>query len=102
MEKILDFEKTKTMEPSKVYRFQCDCLSPEDAMDINIDACGKDLQDKYISITMNFVGTGFFDRLKYAFQILRGRWTWREFVVSPSDHKEIEKIFSSGGYSELK
>ena len=82
MEKLLEFKKSKIFkENSKLYRFQCDCLESEDAMDIYIDSWGIADEGKYLTITMSFLGTGFWDRIKYAWQILRGHWSWREFVV---------------------
>ena len=103
MEKILEFNKGKLWdENTKWYRFQCDCLSPADAMDITVDACGKGDEGKYLTITMHFLGTGVFNRLKYAWQIIRGYWTWREFVVREEDCKELSRIFDPDiKYSDL-
>ena len=103
MEKLLEFQKGKLFdENSKYYRFQCDCLTPADAMDICVDSCGKGDEDKYFTITMSFVGTGVWDRIKYAFQILKGNWTWREFVVRNEDVKSLSDIFNPDKkYSEL-
>ena len=103
MEKLLEFEKGKVFnEPSKYYRFQCDCLTPGDAMDIDVEACGINDEGKFFIITMSFLGTGFWDRVKYAFQILRGHWNWREFVVREEDTKILSDIFNpERKYSEL-
>lgn len=95
MEKILDFKKGHPMDfPSKVYRFQCDCLDAADAMDITVEACGVEENSKFITILMNFYGSSLLDRLKYAFWILRGRWSWREFVVRDEDFKNLTNIFN--------
>jgi len=103
MEKILEFQKGKLFdEHSKYYRFQCDCLSPSDAMDIEVESWGKDDEGKAFTISMYFNGTGLWSRLKYAFEILRGRWTWREFVVRDEDTKYLSGIFNPNRkYSEL-
>jgi hypothetical protein len=103
MEKILKFNKHEVDDKnSSYYRFQCDCLTPSDAMDIGVESWGKDDDKKFISITMNFIGARFFDRLKYAFQIVRGHWTWREFIVREEDHESLSKIFDpKKNYSEL-
>ena len=94
MDKILETKE------SKLYRFQCDCLSAEDAMDIDIEKVGK--CEKYIIVNMNFYGNGKWDRIKYAFQILRGFWNWREFVVRSEDAKCLSDIFNPDkGYEEL-
>ena len=95
MEKILEFKKGKIFdEASKLYRFQCDCLSAKDAMDIMIDSWGRDDEGKFFTITMDFLGIVFWDRLKYAMQIIRGHWTWREFVVREEDTKHLSNIFN--------
>jgi len=91
MEKILDFEESKDWSPSKLYRFQCDCLSVGDAMDILIDEAPGG--SKFIILTLDFIGAGLWSRLKYALQILRGRWTWREFVVREEDFGPLSEIF---------
>ena len=103
MEKLLEFKKGKIFdEDTKYYRFQCDCLTAADAMDISVDSCGKDNEGKFFTITMDFRGTGFWDRVKYAFQILRGYWTWREFVVRKEDTGPLSDIFNpTKKYSEL-
>ena len=103
MEKLLKFTKGKTFdENSTYYRFQCDCLSAGDAMDIGVDSCGKDDETKYITINMDFVGTGLWSRIKYAFEILRGDWNWREFCVRNEDYKHLSNIFDPDKkYSEL-
>ena len=92
MEKILDFDKGN--EASKYYRFQCDCLTPADAMDISVDAWGKDGDKKAFTISMYFNGTGFINRVKYAWQILRGHWAWREFILRDEDTKPLSDILN--------
>ena len=103
MEKLLEFRKGKLFgQDSKYYRFQCDCLSAADAMDVCVESTGKDNEDKFFIITMNFLGTGFWNRMKYAFQILKGHWAWREFVVRQEDTQDLSDIFNPGKkYSEL-
>lgn len=102
MEKLLEFEKSSWSEESKLYRFQCDCLSAPDAMDINVEACGKDAEGKFIIICMDFLGTGLWDRVKYAGQIIRGHWGWREFVVRGDDTRHLSDIFNPDKkYAEL-
>ena len=103
MEKFLEFKKGKSFdENAKYYRFQCDCLSAADAMDIGINSCGKDDEGKFFVITMDFRGTGVGDRIKYAWQILRGHWNWREFVVREEDHKNLSDLFNPDKkFSEL-
>ena len=94
MEKLLDFKKGHPSEfPSKMYRFQCDCLTASDAMDIDMEACGESESEKFITIRMDFYGTGLLDRLKYAFAILKGHWNWREFIVRPEDYQSLSDIF---------
>ena len=94
MEKLLEFPKGKLNdENSKYYRFQCDCLSPEDAMDIGVDSYGKDDEFKQFTIFMNFKGRSLWSRLNYASQIIRGHWTWRDFVVREEDRSHISEIF---------
>ena len=103
MEKLFDYKKGKIHEEhTKLYRFQCDCLTPSDAMDLSVDSWGKDDEGKFFTITMNFIGTGFWDRVKYASQILRRQWCWREFVVREEDTKYLSEIFDPNkSYSEL-
>ena len=101
MEKLLEFEKGKLSdENSKHYRFQCDCLTAADAMDITVD----EVHDggKYFVLTMDFRGMSCWDRIKYAWQILRGHWTWREFIVREEDTRHLSDILNPDKkYSEL-
>ena len=102
MEKILEFKKGKLYDENlKYYRFQCDCLRAADAMDISVDSRGKSGEDKFIILTLNFLGTGLWDRIKYAVDILKGNWAWREFVPRYEDYPHIAEIFSDKKYSEL-
>jgi hypothetical protein len=102
MEKILKFEKGKPMENcSTTYRFQCDCLSAGDAMDIDVESYGTEDNGKFITLRLDFVGTGFWDRIKYAVAILLGNWTWREFIPRKEDYASISEIFSDKKYSDL-
>ena len=53
MDKILEFKKGKLFdEHSKHYRFQCDCLTPDDAMDVEVASWGKNDENKSITIMM--------------------------------------------------
>lgn len=100
MEKLLDFKESKIMDDSKVYRFQCDCLTAADAMDISVDKVRD--EEKFFILTLNFLDNHFWGRLKYAWQIIRGHWCWREFVVREEDCKDLSDIFNPDkGYSEL-
>ena len=103
MEKIIEFKKGKVFKGhSKIYRFQCDCLTPADAMDITVDSYGKNDEGKYYIIQMNFIGTSFIDRVKYAFQIIKGNWAWREFVIREEDLKSLVDILNPDKkFSEL-
>lgn len=103
MDKILEFEKGKIFdENSKYYRFQCDCLSPEDAMDVSVEFFGKEDENKSITIEMYLENRGVWDRIKKAFSVLRGRWCWRAFIVREEDHKYLSDIFNPNKkYSEL-
>jgi hypothetical protein len=103
MEKLFEFKKGKLWdENTRVYRFQCDCTTAADAMDITVDSWGKDDEEKFVIITMNFLGTSLWDRIKYALQILRGQWNWREFIPRPEDYGNLSEIFDPNKkYSEL-
>ncbi len=102
MEKLLEFDKKIFGEQSKYYRFQCDCLDASEAMDIAVEAWGADDTKKHITLFMTFYGTGLWDRVKYAFAILRGHWSWREFIVREEDYKDASEIFDPiKKYSEL-
>jgi hypothetical protein len=103
MEKILDFKKGEAGDsPSKYYRFQCDCLEAADAMGIDVDACGKNDEGKFITIRMDFHSFCLWDRIIYAWQILRGDWHWREFIPRQNDYKHLRDIFDpKKKYSQL-
>ena len=102
MEKLLDFKGGKIPEDYKLYRFQCDCLSSRDAMDVAVESCGVKDEGKFITITMDFRGTGLWDRVKYAFQILVGDWAWREFIPRNEDYSNLTDIFNPDKkYDEL-
>ena len=92
MEKILEFEEGKGFRASKVYRLQCDCLSPSDAMDLEVEPVGLLNERKWVSITMYFNGTGLWDRIKYAFAILRGHWAWRGFIPREEDYSNLRPL----------
>lgn len=100
MEKLLDFKKGKITDDYKLYRFQCDCLSAQDAMDIDAECWHDD--NKFLTIRLDFTYDNFWERLKYAWQILRGHWTWREFVPRDEDYGNLADIFNPDkGFSEL-
>lgn len=104
MDKLLDIPRNKfgDKEDFKYYRFQCDCLTAADAMDISVESWGKDNKNKFITIHLDFLGTNFWDRLKYALQIIRGHWTWREFIPRKEDYQYISDIFDTNkDYLEL-
>lgn len=102
MEKILEFSKDRYSNGSKYYRFQCECLSPKDAMDLEVEGCGTDGNGKWVAITMHYYSKGIWQRVKDAFACLRGDWGWREFIVRDDDHKYISDIFNPDKqYSEL-
>ena len=102
MEKLLEFEKTKHDTTSKFYRFQCDCLDASDAMDINIDSSGKDSEGKWFTIYMSFIDPNFWRRIKFAWAIVRGHWSWRDFVVRQEDAKNLSELFNPDKkFSEL-
>jgi len=97
-------EKLFQDDDSKTYRFQCRCLSAEDAMDLTVSkADGEDElkvitdkcpEGKFHILCLDFIGTGLWSRIKYAWEILRGRWCWREFVVREADAKVLSDIFN--------
>ena len=100
MEKLLDFTKDKFTEDFKLYRFQCDCLTAQDAMDVDVDCNGDG--DKFVTLRMDFNSNSFFSRLKYAYQILMGHWTWREFIPREEDYGNLMDIFNPDvKYNEL-
>jgi len=104
MEKLLDFKKGEPIEgvASKYYRFQCDCLNAADAMTLGVDSCGKNDEGKFFTICMDFYGTGVWDRIKYAWQILRSQWSWREFIIREDDLKPLINILNPDKkFSEL-
>jgi hypothetical protein len=94
MEKLLHFLKNEINEnEEKVYRFQCDCLSPEDALDISVENYGNTDGKKYIELSINNCDFGFMERLKHAWKVLTGRWGWREFCFREEDYKNLSIIF---------
>lgn len=103
MDKLLDIEKGK-LDPEgfKCYRFTCDCMEPEHAMDICVESWGKDNDNKYINVTLRTCCHGFWERLKYAVRLLRGHITWCDFVPRKEDYDHIAKIFDTEGkFSDL-
>ena len=103
MDKLLDISDSENVnDNTKIYRFQCDCTEPCDAMDVLVDAAGTEGEDKYFIICMSFGCTGFIDRLKYAAKILYGKWRWREFCVRQEDIPNLSEIFDPNRkFSEL-
>jgi hypothetical protein len=78
-------EKLLNYEDYKLYRFQCDCLSPEDALDVVIDSyC--------ITISMNRVPSNLKEKIKDIINVLRGEWTYREFILRENDREELIKV----------
>ena len=84
-------EKLLEDKDYKFYRFQCDCGTAKDAMDIGVDR--EEGEKKAINITMSFNSNGLWDRLKFAWHVVRGYWTWREFVVREEDYGNLSAIF---------
>ena len=78
-------EKLLELEDGTFYRFQCECLSPEDAMDVEVNEYG-------ISFLMQYEPVKFSQRIKDAFNVLRGRFCWREFILREEDRAELRKI----------
>ncbi len=99
MDKLFDFKKESwSEEQSKLYRFQCDCLSSSDAMDVLVDEIAEDR--KFITITMDFHNSDLWSRIKYAWQIVRGHWAWREFTPREDDYQNLADVFGKK-FSEL-
>ena len=95
MEKIFHFLKGKVNEHGeKVYRFQCECKSPEDALNISVEAYGENEEKKTIELSLNNTDSGLFDRIKHAWKVLWGNWGWREFAFREEDFKNLSDIFN--------
>jgi hypothetical protein len=96
MDKLLDIPKSKFGDENhfKWYRFQCDCLAPEDAMDVSVEFFGKHDEKKSIEIEMYLKDYGLWDRIKNVFAVIRGKWCWRGFVVREEDYKNLSDIFN--------
>jgi len=104
MEKLVQIDKEDTYSGKhyRMYRVQCKCLYSADAMDIDVDSEGKDGERKYITLRMDTNHDSFFNRLKFAFNVFRNKWAWREFIVRQEDMKELSDIFNPDKkYSEL-
>jgi hypothetical protein len=99
LDKLQDFKPTTKMDASKLYRFSCDCYSPEDALDISVD----DIEgEKYITITTGFFHHNLWFRVKAAFKMLKGEWMWDSFCVRKEDTKVLSDIFNPDvKYKEL-
>ena len=94
MEKMWTFLKNKINEHGeKVYRFQCDCKMPEDALDIAVEAWGEKEDTKSIMLSLNCCDFGLMERIKHAWHILKGDWGYREFIVREEDFKDLSAIF---------
>lgn len=79
-------EKLLELEDGTFYRFQCECLSPEDAMDVEVNEYG-------ISFSMRYEPrVKFLQRVKDAISVLRGRFCWSEFILREEDRAELRKI----------
>jgi len=100
MDKLADYDKGSAFGASKLYRFQCDCMTAADAMDIEVSEGPP--EEKYFVISLNEVSTSFKNRLRSAWHAFRGEWCWREFVVRQEDAKNLSNIFDPDKkYSEL-
>lgn len=98
MEKLLDIKGKGDFY--KLYRFQCDCLMTEEAMDIDVECNGDN--EKFLTIRLDFWDVSLWKRLKFAYQIFIGRWTWREFIPRSEDYGNISDIFNPDkGYNDL-
>jgi hypothetical protein len=94
MEKMGEFLKGKVNDNNeKVYRFQCDCKMPEDALDIDIETWGENDDKKSIMLSLNSTDFGLRERIKHAWHILKGDWGFREFSVREEDFKNLSEIF---------
>ena len=94
-------EKLINSEDSQTYRFQCDCMSPEDVIDVHVEMFRID--DKYFTIDMNYYPESFWKRIKEAIKLIKGGgWNWRGFIVRPEDRKNLSEIFNPDKkFSEL-
>jgi hypothetical protein len=93
-------EKLYSFNDSKVYRFQCDCLTPEDAMDIEVEKSDKD--EKYIIISMSLRPASIRNKFCHAFNVLFNKYQWREFVIREDDAKALANIITpENKFSEL-
>jgi hypothetical protein len=96
MEKLLDFDKESSANDEKryrMYRAQCDCMSAPHAMDIDVEVWGQNDEHKAITIRMDTLPGGFWSRVREGWNVFRGKWSWREFVVRSEDYKQISEIF---------
>ena len=94
MDKILE---TRESYPSgkidfKAFRFQCDCLSAGDALDIEVTELGTD--KKSFILQFDIRPQGFWGRLKSAWRLLNGSWCWNEFCVREEDAVNISRLFN--------
>lgn len=102
MEKLLDLDHERPAERYKCYRFQCECLTSGHAMDIDAECWDSKDNKKALTIRCDFWGTGFASRIKYAWQILMGHWTWAEFIPREEDYGNLAEIFDpTKGYMNL-
>jgi len=92
MDKLLELPKDGSFGASKLYRFQCDCLSAKDAMDIEVSEGPP--SKKYFIISMNVIPLSLKGRIKDSWSALRGKWSWREFVVRSEDAKNLSDVFN--------
>lgn len=117
MDKILEFEKGNSIGPNKYFRFQCDCLTPLEAMDIEVGERStdkmleknKDVQidnmdihiesnvpgGKYFVISMWSDPSNFKGRIKEIWGLICGRrFDWREFTVRQEDLQSLSDLFN--------
>lgn len=86
----------------RMYRAQCDCLDAADAMDIDVESWGMDDEKKYITLRMDAPRDGFIGRIKLTWNVLLGKWSWREFNIRQEDLKDLSDIINPDKkYSEL-
>jgi hypothetical protein len=62
-------------------------------MDVNVcEWEGKENRVREVMITMSLEPSGIRQKVKSAWQVLRGSWCWREFVVRDKDLKTLSAI----------
>ncbi len=88
MEKIVDYDNTV------MYRFQCDCLSPQDAMDVEIR---KDIPND-VTIYFQAVPHRLSLRLEWCWKMLRtGVGFEHDIVLREKDVQDLARILIESG-----